>query len=57
MGFNLVIYPVAAMAAASAALQQAYQQIGALTGDHQRVSFDELNKIVGFEEIWQAQKK
>jgi len=57
LGFNLVIYPVAAMAAASAALQQAYQQIGALTGDHQRVSFDELNKIVGFEEIWQAQKK
>lgn len=57
LGFNLVIYPVAAMAAASAALQQAYQQIGALTGDHQRVTFDELNKIVGFEEIWQAQKK
>lgn len=48
MGFNFIIYPVAAMAASAAALQAAYQHL--LTGDPkgERVSFAELSRLVGF---------
>ena len=50
MGFNFIIYPVAAMAVATASLQQAYQQL--LRGDvsQARVTFKELSRVVGFEE-------
>jgi len=49
MGFNFIIYPVAAMAASAAALQAAYQHL--LTGDPrgERVSFAELSRLVGFD--------
>ena len=50
MGFNFIIYPVAAMTASAAALQAAYQSLrdGETTG--KRVSFQELSRMVGFPE-------
>ena len=50
MGFNFIIYPVAAMAASAAALNAAYQHL--LEGEPKgaRVSFQELSHTVGFPE-------
>ena len=50
MGFNFIIYPVAAMAVAAASLQESYQQL--MDGDVStaRVTFNELSRIVGFEQ-------
>ena len=50
MGFNFIIYPVAAMAVAAASLQESYQQL--MDGDVStaRVTFQELNRMVGFEQ-------
>lgn len=50
MGFNFIIYPVAAMAVAAASLQESYQQL--MDGDVStaRVTFKELSRMVGFEQ-------
>ena len=50
MGFNFIIYPVAAMAVAAASLQESYQQL--MDGDVStaRVTFIELSRMVGFEQ-------
>ena len=50
MGFNFIIYPVAAMAASAAALDVAYQHLRDGEPSGQRVSFQELSRMVGFPE-------
>ena len=50
MGFSFIIYPVAAMAASTAALNAAYQHLLEGEPDGARVSFQELNRMVGFPE-------
>ena len=49
MGFNFVIYPVAPMAAAAAALQTAYAQLLTQDASVERVDFKQLSRLVGFE--------
>ena len=50
MGFNFIIYPVAAMAA-SAALNVAYHHLRDGEPSGQRVGFQELSRMVGFRKI------
>lgn len=47
MGFNFIIYPVAAMAASAAALDVAYKQLLEGSLDGERVSFQKLSRMVG----------
>ena len=48
MGFNFVIYPVAAMSVAAAGLSRAYRELLQGDVDSERVDFEELNHLVGF---------
>ncbi|MCH1543079.1 MAG: isocitrate lyase/PEP mutase family protein [Alphaproteobacteria bacterium] len=48
MGFNFIIYPVAAMASAAATLQAAYQGLHDDAATTDSVSFRELSRLVGF---------
>ena len=50
LGFRFIIYPVATMASAAAALQYAYAELASETLTHQRVSFEQLSALVGFNE-------
>ena len=50
MGFNFIIYPVAAMAGVAATLQTAYQSLRDDGSIANSVSFNELSRIVGFPE-------
>lgn len=53
MGFSIAIYPVAGLAAAAAALETVYAGLksqDAIAGE--RLSFPELNSLIGFERIW-----
>ena len=50
MGFNFIIYPVAAMAASATALNAAYQHLLEGEPDGARVSFQELS-------AWSASRK
>ena len=50
MGFNFIIYPVAAMAASAAALNTAYRQLRDGEPIGERASFQELSRMVGFPE-------
>lgn len=49
MGFNIVIYPVAPMAAAASALQTAYGQLLTRDVSVERVDFKQLSRLVGFD--------
>ena len=49
MGFSFIIYPVAAMAAAAASLQHVYAQLAEGDITQERVSFQQLSHLVGFE--------
>ena len=56
LGFALVIYPVAGLLAATAALESVYRQIRQ-TGSSMGCSvpiynFAEMNRLMGFEEVW-----
>ena len=48
MGFNFVIYPVAAMSVAAAGLSRAYRELLQGDVDSERVDFEQLNHLVGF---------
>ena len=50
MGFNLVIYPVAAMSVAAAGLSSAYRELLQGDVDADRVDFAQLSHLVGFTE-------
>ena len=49
LGFGFIIYPVAAMAATAASLQNAYAQLAEGNLEQERVSFKQLSHLVGFE--------
>ena len=49
MGFNIVIYPVAPMAAAASAMQTAYGQLLTRDVSFERVDFKQLSRLVGFD--------
>ncbi len=49
MGFNFIIYPVAAMAVAAAGLQATYEQLKSEDVTGARVTFEQLSRMVGFE--------
>ena len=48
MGFNFIIYPVAAMAVAAAGLQATYEQLKCEDVTGARVTFEQLSRMVGF---------
>lgn len=48
MGFNFIIYPVAAMAVAAAGLQATYEQLKSEDVTGARVTFEQLSRMVGF---------
>lgn len=50
MGFNFIIYPVAAMASVAATLQAAYQGLRDDAAIPDSVSFEALSRLVGFPE-------
>ncbi len=56
LGFALAIYPVAGLLAATAALESVYRQIrqtGSSMGSSVPIySFAEMNRLMGFEEVW-----
>ena len=55
MGFAIAIYPVQGLAAAAAGLQSVYSGLAvAEPGKTKCMPFADLNKAVGFEEIWRA---
>lgn len=60
-GYSIVIYPTAGLKAACAALEQAYrylEQHGSTEGSPvPAYSMDELNKLVGFPEVWGFEKR
>ena len=48
MGFNFVIYPVAAISVAAAGLSRAYRELLQGDVDAERVDFEQLSHLVGF---------
>jgi len=53
LGFRITIYPLDALAAVAACLTRAYTDLAAgETVQAPRASFAELNRIVGFEQVW-----
>ena len=52
LGFSVAIYPLIGLTAAAAALQEAYSDLQNGTADAKKISFEELNRTVGFERIW-----
>lgn len=60
IGFRLAIFPAAGFLAAATALENAYRDIrdnGTSTGKSPMYSFDEFNKLIGFPEIWDFEKR
>ena len=58
MGFAIAIYPVQGLATAAAGMQSAYSNLAAAQPEKVKcMPFADLNKAVGFEEIWQADTK
>jgi 2,3-dimethylmalate lyase len=57
LGFALAIYPGAGFLAAAAAIERVFKELretGTLRGSADRLySFAEMNRLMGFEEIWQ----
>ncbi len=54
MGFGMAIYPVTGLAAAAAALTGIYaglKERGVIEGP--RMDFEEINRLIGFERIWE----
>ena len=52
LGFSVAIYPLIGLGAAAAALQGAYNDLLNGSSDTEKMSFDGLNKTIGFERIW-----
>ena len=49
MGFNFIIYPVAGLAVAAAGLRHTYTQLKTEDVSAERVTFEQLSRIVGFD--------
>jgi 2-methylisocitrate lyase-like PEP mutase family enzyme len=60
MGFAISIFPVSAFLAAAAALENVYtdlKQNGRTTNSSKLYSFEDFNRLIGFEDIWEFEKK
>jgi 2-methylisocitrate lyase-like PEP mutase family enzyme len=60
LGYALAIYPVAGLLSAAAALETVYRQIretgSSLGSSAPLYSFAEMNRLMGFEEVWAFDK-
>jgi 2-methylisocitrate lyase-like PEP mutase family enzyme len=56
-GFSIAIYPLVGLSAAAATLQTAYGNLKSGETIAGSMPFDELNRVVGFEEIWELDKR
>ena len=61
MGFAVAIYPVTALLAAAAAVEQVYESLKR-HGSSDRVAdrlltFEAMNELMGFEEIWRRDRE
>ena len=60
LGFAIAIYPAAGFLAAAAALDSAYGELrenGGSTGKTAMYSFAEFNRLIGFEDVWEFEKR
>ncbi len=60
LGFSIAIYPAVGFLAAGEALRQVYtdlQKNGATTGVVPMYSFSEFNKLIGFEDVWEFERR
>jgi 2-methylisocitrate lyase-like PEP mutase family enzyme len=60
IGFAIAIFPVAGLLASAAALEAAYADIrdhGASTGDVAMYPFEQFNRLIGFPEIWEFERR
>ena len=58
LGFAIAIYPVHGLAAAAEGLRATYAALGNDShGGPDRMSFDALNRAVGFEEVWRSDEE
>lgn len=60
LGFSLAIHPAAGFLATAQALEKSYSDIrdnGDVTDWSLMYSFTEFNKIIGFEEVWEFEKR
>ncbi len=60
IGYALAIYPVAGLLSAAAALETVYRQIrdtgSSLGSSAPLYAFAEMNRLMGFEEVWRFDK-
>ncbi len=60
LGFSIAIYPAVGFLAAGEALRQVYtdlQKNGTTTGVVPMYSFSEFNKLIGFEDVWEFERR
>jgi 2,3-dimethylmalate lyase len=60
IGFAVAIFPAAGFLAAAAALENAYADLrdnGTSTGRAPMYSFDEFNRMIGFPNVWEFEKR
>jgi 2-methylisocitrate lyase-like PEP mutase family enzyme len=60
LGFSIAIYPAIGFLSAGEALQRAYadlQQNGTTTAAVPMFSFSEFNKLIGFEDVWEFERR
>jgi 2-methylisocitrate lyase-like PEP mutase family enzyme len=60
LGFSVAIYPAVGFLAAGYALQNAYadlQKNGASTSAVPMADFSEFNKLMGFEDVWEFERR
>lgn len=60
MGYSIAIHPAIGFLSAGAALQKAYADLagnGETSGDVELYSFEEFNKLLGFDDVWAFEKK
>ncbi len=60
LGFSIAIFPAVGFLSAGEALRRAYtdlQQNGTTTADVPMFSFAEFNKLIGFEDVWEFERR
>ena len=60
MGFSIAIYPAVGFLSAGEALHRAYadlQKNGTTTNAVPMYSFAEFNKLIGFEDVWEFERR
>ena len=60
LGFSIAIYPAVGFLSAGEALSRAYtdlQKNGTTTGAVPMYSFSEFNKLIGFEDVWEFERR